>query len=155
MKEIILEKIINKLIADKVIDFSNLNSKTIVITLNDINLNFCFFVNDNKVFIFDEVKPSDATIEIGFSAFKDLLNKKDLTDLIREDKVVITGELKTAQLLVDLLKNNNLKSNIEELLPDDAILFAKKLKAKIKSNIFNNEFKDKIVETLIQPKVYK
>jgi ubiquinone biosynthesis protein UbiJ len=151
MKEIILEKIINRLIEDKVVDFSSINGKTIVLSLSDINFNFCFFVNNNTVFIFDEVKPSDATISIGFASFQDLLNKKDLQDLIREDKVIITGEVKTAQLLVDLLKNNNIKENIKEFIPSEAVLFAKKLK----NNIINGELKDKIVDTIIQPKVYK
>jgi len=155
MTEIILEKIINKLIEDKVVDFSSLNNKTIVLSLSDINFNFCFFVSENKVFIFDEVKPNDARISISFIAFKDLLSKKDLQDLIREDKVIIQGDVKTAQLLVDLLKNNNIKENIIEFIPSNAILFAKKIKAKIKEKLGGENIKDKIISTLIQPKIYK
>jgi len=150
MTEIILEKIINKLILDDVIDFSELNDKTIVLSLNDINFDFCFFVSQNKVFIFDEVKPFDAKISINFSAFKDLLNKSDLQDMIREDKIDIQGEIKTAQLLLDLLKNNNIKTNILEFIPSDAILFAKKIKTKFQ----NGNLKGKIINILIQPKIH-
>jgi ubiquinone biosynthesis protein UbiJ len=150
MQEIILEKIINKLATDKVIDLSDLNSKTIVLTLSDINFNFCFFINNNQIFIFDEVKPADATISIKFRAFLDLLNKQDLTDLFREDKVVVVGEVKTAQLLIDMLKNATIKEKITSALPTPVVDIA----SKIKEDIITGKLKDNIISMLIQPKVY-
>ena len=150
MKAIILEKIINQLAEDKVIDLSLLDNKTIVLSVGGA-IDFCFYINQNKIFIFDEIKPADATINIGFNSFRDLLNKKNLQDLIREDKISIYGDIKVAQLLIDLLKQNTIKIKIKQMLPDVFINFSKKFK----ENIQSGELKDKIIDILIQPKIYK
>ena len=46
--------------------------------------------------------------------FLSLFQGEDLTELLREDKIVIHGDVKTAQLLVDLLQQVDI--DFEELL---------------------------------------
>ncbi len=148
MKDIIFQKIVNKLITELNIDISNINDKAIDINLQDIGVVLSIYCNNNKILInnYDNV---DVKISLKFSAFISLINDKNINDLIREDKITIIGETKIAQSLIDILKTINLKNKIREIFPDCII----DLLQKTKKNIINNNFKNKVIAKIINPEI--
>lgn len=148
---LIIEKIINKLIESGKVDISILNNKTINIHLTDINFDFCFQINNDRIFVFDKNNNADVMISITSSALLGLLNQQTIDDLLLQDKIKVVGDAKTARLLIDILKQADIKAQIAELIPDFALNKIKEINKDIK----NGDFKNKIIDKFICPKVYK
>ncbi len=151
MTEILLEKIINKLAQDGLIDISPLHEKTISLSITPLKKSLTFYINAEQVFIFDEAKEQDVAISVGVDTFWQLLEGADIGELIRSDAIVLNGEVKTAQLFVDILKENTIKKRLSAILPHEVQDAADTLKQKMK----DGSLTERIISTLIQPKVYK
>ncbi len=151
MTEILLEKIINKLAQDGLIDISPLHEKTISLSITPLKKSLTFYINAEQVFIFDEAKEQDVAISVGVDTFWQLLEGADISELIRSDAIVLNGEVKTAQLFVDILKENTIKKRLSAILPHEVQDAADTLKQKMK----DGSLTERIISTLIQPKVYK
>jgi len=111
----VLEQALNYLIDQGNADLSTLNGKTLHFALEDLPLNVNFVCTNDRIFVTtDTSADADVDIKLKSSVFLALFQGKDLTELLRQDKIVIHGDVKTAQLLVDLLQQ--LDIDLEEAL---------------------------------------
>ncbi len=163
MQHFVLEQALNLLIQNGSIDIKPLESKVIRFSLLDLWLDVNFICLNNRIFVSSDTSiSSDVEIKLKPSVFFALFKGEDLTDLLRQDKIHIHGDVKTAQLLVDLLSATEL--DLEELLSQytgDIVAHevgktAKKIK-QITQHSSNpiEALKDGLSELLIQPKVSK
>ena len=115
MQHFVLEQALNYLIDQGNADLSTLNGKTLHFALEDLPLNVNFVCTNDRIFVTtDTSTDADVDIKLKSSVFLALFQGKDLTELLRQDKIVIHGDVKTAQLLVDLLQQ--LDIDLEEAL---------------------------------------
>ncbi len=155
MQAIILERALNFLLATHPIDIQPLEGKKVHFSLQDFPLEMNFICTNNRIFVTtDAAINTDVNITLQSSVFLALFQGEDLTELLRQDKIVIHGDVKTAQLLVDLLQQVNI--DLEELLSkytgDVVAHQVGKLAKKIKSS--DNpigSIKDGITHFLIAP----
>ncbi len=111
---IILEQALNRLITNGEVGISVLNGKTIGFSLQDLPLDVHFVCANERIFVLSATnKPTDVDIKLKSMVFISLLHGEDLTELLRQDKISIHGDVKTAQLLVDLLKEVDI--DLEEI----------------------------------------
>jgi ubiquinone biosynthesis protein UbiJ len=98
---------------------------------------------------------ADVDIKLKSNVFLKLIQGEDLTELLRQDKIMIHGDVKTAQLLVDLLQQ--VEFDFEEALSkftgDIVAHQVGKIAKKFKSSDNSlASIKDKITNFLITPK---
>ncbi|SFV77630.1 Protein YigP (COG3165) clustered with ubiquinone biosynthetic genes [hydrothermal vent metagenome] len=115
MQHFALEQALNYLIQTGEIDLKPLDNKTIRFSLQDLPLDVNFVCTNDRIFVISDTnRNSDVDISLGASVFFALFKGEDLSDLLRQDKIVIHGDVKTAQLLVDLLQTVDI--DLEEVL---------------------------------------
>jgi ubiquinone biosynthesis protein UbiJ len=110
-----IQQAINYLVESGSINIDQLNGKTARFSILDLRLNVDFVCNNDRVHVLSgsNIAP-DVDIKLSMSVFIALFQGEDLTELLRQDKIVINGDVKTAQLIVDLL--NNADIDLEEEL---------------------------------------
>lgn len=102
---VVLEKALNHLLTAHQIDISALEGKTIHFSLQDLPMDVGFICTNARIFVSsDTTKAPDVDIKLQLESFLALLRGQDLTDLLKQDKIVIHGDVKMAQLLVDLFQ---------------------------------------------------
>ena len=115
MQHFVLEQALNYLIDQGNADLGALNGKTLYFSLEDLPLDVNFVCTNDRIFVTTDTSiGADVDIKLKSSVFLALFQGKDLTELLRQDKIVIHGDVKTAQLLVDLLRQ--LDIDLEEAL---------------------------------------
>ncbi|BBB23368.1 conserved hypothetical protein [Abyssogena phaseoliformis symbiont OG214] len=82
--------------------------------MQDLPLDVHFVCANNRIFVLSATdKPTNVNIKLKPIVFISLFQGKDLTELLRQDKINIHGDVKTAQLLVGLLKEVDI--DLEEI----------------------------------------
>ena len=115
MQHFVLEQALNYLIDQGNADLGALNGKTLYFSLEDLPLDVNFVCTNDRIFVTTDTSiGADVDIKLKSSVFLALFQGEDLTELLRQDKIVIHGDVKTAQLLVDLLQQ--LDIDLEEIL---------------------------------------
>lgn len=115
MQHFVLEQALNYLIDQGKADLSALNGKTLHFALEDLPLNVNFVCTNNRIFVTTDTSiGADVDIKLKSSVFLALFQGEDLTELLRQDKIIIHGDVKTAQLLVDILQQIDI--DFEEML---------------------------------------
>ena len=163
MQHFALEQALNYLIQTGEIDLKPLDNKTIRFSLQDLPLDVNFVCTNDRIFVISDTgRNSDVDISLRAGVFFALFKGDDLTELLRQDKIVIHGDVKTAQLLVDLLQSVDI--DLEEVLSQytgdivahKAGKIAKNFK-KIAQNSSNplDAIKDSLSALLITPTVSK
>ncbi len=115
MQHFVLEQALNYLIDQGKADLGALNDKTLYFSLEDLPLDVNFVCTNNRIFVTTDTSAgADVDIKLKSSVFLALLQGEDLTELLRQDKIIIHGDVKTAQLLVDLLQQIDI--DFEEIL---------------------------------------
>ena len=115
MRLLFLQQVVNYIITSSGLDIGTLNNKIIRFSLEDLPLDVDFVCKNNRVFVLSDAgTPADVDIKLKSTAFLSIFNGEDITELLRKDKIVIKGDVKTAQLLVDLL--NKADIDLEEEL---------------------------------------
>jgi ubiquinone biosynthesis accessory factor UbiJ len=115
MQYFVLEHALNFLIQNGEVDIEPLDKKIINFSLQDLPLEVNFVCTNNRIFVLnDTTHPSDVDIKLKSDVFFALFKGEDLTKLIKQDKIIIHGDVKTAQLLVELLKQVDI--DLEEIL---------------------------------------
>ena len=115
MQHFVLEQALNYLIDQGNADLGALNGKTLYFSLEDLPLDVNFVCTNDRIFVTTDTSiGADVDIKLKSSVFLALFQGEDLTELLRQDKIVIHGDVKTAQLLVDLLQQ--LDIDLEEAL---------------------------------------
>ena len=161
MQHFVLEQALNFLIQNGAIDLKPLDQKIIKFSLQDLPLDVNFVCTNERIFVLNDTnKPSDVDICLNASVFFALFKGENLTELLRQDKIIIHGDVKTAQLLVDLLKTVDI--DLEEVLSQysgdiiahEAGKIAKTFKqATQESTNPLDAIKDGLSDLLISPKV--
>lgn len=115
MKAVILERALNFLLETHSINIQPLEGKAVHFCLQDFPPEVNFICTNNRIFVTTDTSvTADVDIKLQANVFLSLFQGEDLTELLREDKIVIHGDVKTAQLLVDLLQQMDI--DLEELL---------------------------------------
>lgn len=115
MQHFVLEQALNYLIDQGNADLSALNGKTLYFALEDLPINVNFVCTNDRIFVTTDTSAgADVDNKLKSSVFLALFQGEDLTELLRQDKIVIHGDVKTAQLLVDLLQQIDI--DFEEVL---------------------------------------
>ncbi|WP_428086741.1 ubiquinone biosynthesis accessory factor UbiJ [Candidatus Thioglobus sp.] len=115
MQHFVLEQALNFLIQNGALDLKPLDKKIIKFSLQDLPLDVNFVCTNGRIFVLgDTNNTSDVDISLNASVFFALFRGENLTDLLKQDKIVIHGDVKTAQLLVDLLQSVDI--DLEEVL---------------------------------------
>lgn len=156
MQHFLLENALNYVIEQGGINLEALNGKTLHFSLDDLHLSVNFVCVNDRIFVTDAKNDAyEVDIRLKSSAFLALLRGEALADLLRQDKIIIYGDVKTAQLLVDLLQQSDV--DLEELLSHwtgDIIAHqaGKFARGTQKSDYSLTSLKDKLTNLLITPK---
>jgi ubiquinone biosynthesis protein UbiJ len=115
MQHFVLEQALNYLIDQGDADLGALNGKTLYFALEDLPLDVNFVCTNDRIFVTTDTSAgADVDIKLKSSVFLALFQGEDLAELLRQDKIIIHGDVKTAQLLVDLLQQIDI--DLEEAL---------------------------------------
>ena len=155
MQHFLLEQALNYFIRQNKVDLSTLNGKTLFFTLEDLPLSFNFICTNNRIFVTtqDDIT-ADVDVKLHARVFLALIQGENLTDLLRQDKIKIHGDVKTVQLLVDLLQKIDI--NLEEMLAKHTGDIVAHQLGKVAKNLSKStnpidSFKDELTTLLIAP----
>lgn len=104
----VLEKIINKALALNINDnvqLGELAQKTITIKLAELGFDLCFTVENKSILVTGISERSDCVLTASIASLIELQKNQQLTELIKQDKLDISGDLKVAQLFAGLFEN--------------------------------------------------
>lgn len=105
MKTVILERALNSFLQTQPIDIQPLDGRTVHFCLQDFSLEVNFLCTNERIFVTtDTGVTADVDVKLKADVFLALFQGEHLTELLRQDKIIIHGDVKTAQLLVDLLQ---------------------------------------------------
>ncbi|VVH64423.1 hypothetical protein BSPLISOX_2559 [uncultured Gammaproteobacteria bacterium] len=156
MQSIILQSVLNHLLEVHHIDIHPLEGKTVHFSLQDFPIEVNFICTNARIFVTtDTTTHADVDIKLKSSVFLQLMQGEDLTELLRQDKIIIHGDVKTAQLLVDLLQQVefDFEEELSKFTGDIVAHQVGRIATKFKSS--DNPLaaiKDKITHFLIAPK---
>jgi len=105
---LVLEKIINKALSLNINDNTDLNAlhnKCFTIVLAELNFPLCFSVYQQQILVNSVADNSDCTIVTSLKTLKDFQKNQQLTELIKQDKLDINGDLKLAQQFANIAQN--------------------------------------------------
>jgi len=106
----LLELIINKALAlnSYPIDLKKLEQKTLTIVLTELGFPLSFSVNNNTVIVSNLTERADCTINTSISTLRELKAEQQLTELIKQDKLDLTGDMKVAQQFATITEHLNI-----------------------------------------------
>lgn len=105
---LVLEKIMNKALTLNInnnTDLSALNNKCLTIILAELNFPLSFIIYQQKILVNSLTDNSDCTITTSLKTLKDLQKNQQLTELIKQDKLDINGDIKLAQQFANIAQN--------------------------------------------------
>jgi len=103
-----LEKIINqalKLNINKNVELKPVNEKCLTIILDELNFPLSFSVFQQQILVTSLDENSDCSIISSVKTLKELQQNQQLTELIKQDKLDITGDIKIAQHFANIAQN--------------------------------------------------
>ncbi|HIF88753.1 MAG TPA: hypothetical protein EYG22_06995 [Candidatus Thioglobus sp.] len=160
MLRLALEKTLNLLIANGVVKLGKLEGQNIALHVPELGLSLYFVCINSRIYVLETQQQSaDVDITLNQSAFLSLFKGKELKELLANDEVVISGNVKVAQALSDLFAETSV--DVEELISQHtgdivahqlgkAIRFAKKRPCDNVSDIVET-MKDDLSTLLVNP----
>jgi len=105
-----IELMINKVLSLNTdpIDLKKLEQKTLAIVLSELNFPISFTVTSNKVIVSGLTERADCTINTSIKTLQALQAEQPLTELIKQNKLDLTGDIKIAQQFIQLAENLNI-----------------------------------------------
>jgi len=105
-----IELMINKVLSLNTdpIDLKKLEQKTLAIVLSELNFPISFTVTSNKVIVSGLTERADCTINTSIKTLQALQAEQPLTELIKQNKLDLTGDIKIAQHFIQLAENLNI-----------------------------------------------
>ena len=140
-----VEVVINKALALNSNDDNPLNTleqKTLAIKLAELGFILCLSVNDSKVLVTKLSERANCTITTSLATLKTLQQEQQITELIKQDKLALEGDIKVAQHFASLAESIDIdwQSEIAKHIGDVATYKLVQLGNKVKSKIdFANE----------------
>ena len=115
MLRLALEKTLNLLIANGSVRLGKLEDHSVALHVPELGLSLYFVCINSRIYVLEaQQQGSDVDITLNRSAFLSLFKGKDLKELLANDEVVISGNVKVAQTLSDLFAETAI--DIEELV---------------------------------------
>lgn len=105
---LVLEKIINNALRLNINDNSTLaflESKQLTVELDELTFPLSFHIYDQQIIVNSLTESSDCIITTSLSTLKELKQHQKLTELIKQDKLDIVGDLKLAQQFANVAQN--------------------------------------------------
>ncbi len=103
-----LEKIINKALSLNInnnVQLGELAQKTITIHLAELGFELCFTVENESILVIGITERSDCELSTSIATLIELQKNQQLTELIKQNKLDIQGDLKVAQLFASVFEN--------------------------------------------------
>lgn len=101
----VLESLINKALALSLYGTQGLyalEQKCLVVNLTELGFPLSFIVSNNKVLVASLNENSDCEIQTSVKTLIELKKEQQLTELIKQDKLDITGDIKIAQQFANI-----------------------------------------------------
>ncbi len=80
----------------------SLNEKSLTVKLAELGFPLNFFISAEKIHVSSSVNDSDCTLTSSIETLRTLKDQQNLTDLIKQDKLDIEGDIKIAQRFADI-----------------------------------------------------
>ncbi len=105
-----IELLINKVLSlnTSKIDLKKLEQKTLTIILSEVNFPISLSVNNNKVIVSGLTERADCTVNTSIKTLQELKAQQQLTELIKQNKLDLTGDIKVAQQFTNLAESLNI-----------------------------------------------
>ena len=105
-----IELMINKVLSLNTdpIDLKKLEQKTLTIVLSELNFPISLTVSSNKVIVSGLTERADCTINTSIKTLQALKAEQPLTELIKQNKLDLTGDIKIAQQFTQLAESLNI-----------------------------------------------
>jgi len=105
-----VELIINKVLSLHTghVDLKKLEQKSLAIILSELNFPITLTVSSNKILVSSLTERADCTVKTSISTLQALKAEQQLTELIKQDKLALTGDIKIAQQFMHLAENLNI-----------------------------------------------
>lgn len=105
---LIIEIVINKALTLNINNNNALHElaeKSLTIELTELNFPLSLTVDNERILVTGIAEHSDCQLTTNFSALQELQQSQQLTELIKQDKLDIRGDLKVAQRFAALFEN--------------------------------------------------
>ncbi|MCJ8318913.1 MAG: SCP2 sterol-binding domain-containing protein [Colwellia sp.] len=135
-----LEIIINKALSLNINSneqLNNLEQKTLAVKLAELGFPLCFSISDCKVLVTKLIDRADCTITTSIKTLRELKKEQHLTELIKQDKLDVEGDIKIAQYFASLAETmdidwqTELAKHIGDVATHKLVQFSKLVKGKI------------------------
>lgn len=105
-----LALLINKVLSlnTEPLDLKRLEEKTLTIILSELNFPISFTISHNKVLVYGLTESADCTVKTSIKTLQQLKAEQQLTELIKQNKLDLTGDMKVAQQFMQLAENLNI-----------------------------------------------
>jgi len=105
-----LELLINKALSLHTgkVDLKKLAQKTLTITLSELNFPISLSVDNNNIIVSGLTERTDCTISTSIKTLQLLKAEQQLTELIKQDKLELSGDMKVAQQFASVAENLNI-----------------------------------------------
>jgi len=136
----VLEAIINKALGLSLNGTQGLyalEQKSLVVHLAELGFPLSFIVSNNKVLVTSLSEAPDCAIHTSVKTLIELKNEQQLTDLIKQDKLDIVGDIKIAQQFANIAETLNidwqseLAKHIGDIPTYKLTQFSKKIASKL------------------------
>lgn len=105
----VLEKIINQALSlnlnDNVVIMRELTQKTLVLHIAELGFPLCFTIEQESILVTGVTERNDCVLTTSIASLIELQKNHQLTELIKQNKLDITGDLKVAQSFAALFEN--------------------------------------------------
>ena len=105
-----LELLINKALSlnPSKVDLNKLAQKTLTLTLAEFNFPISLSVDNNTIIVSGLTERADCTINTSLKTLQLLKAEQQLTELIKQDQLELSGDIKVAQQFASLFENLNI-----------------------------------------------
>jgi len=102
-----LELLINKTLSLNIsnVELTKLEQKTLTVILSELNFPISFSVNNANVLVSGLTERADCTIKTSINTLQELKAEQQLTELIKQNRLDLSGDIKVAQQFASLAEN--------------------------------------------------
>jgi len=138
-----LELLINKTLSLNInlniskVELKKLEQKTLTIILSELNFPLSFSVDNNKILVSGLTERANCTINTSINTLQKLKAEQQLTELIKQGLLDLTGDIKVAQQFASLAENldidwqSELATHIGDVPTHKLVQLGKNIKCKL------------------------
>jgi len=105
-----LELLINKTLSLNIhnVELKKLEQKTLVVALSELGFPISVSVDNGRILVSGLTERADCTIKTSLKTLQELKAEQQLTELIKQDKLDLSGDIKVAQQFASIATNLNI-----------------------------------------------